>query len=81
MIWEKHILGLSNPKQLVDTVLYLFGVHFALRATVEHRALCVGPKSQLTLGLDRDKRFLEYSEDVSKTRQGGIDHRNIGFTK
>ena len=29
-MWKQNILGSSNPKQLVDTILYLFGVHFAL---------------------------------------------------
>ena len=78
LMWDLNVLGSGTPKQLVDTVLYLLGVHFALRATVEHRALRVGPKSQLTLGLDRDRRYLENREDVSKTRQGGIDHHNVG---
>ena len=78
MMWAKDILGSSNPKQLVHTLLYMFGVHFALWASVEHRSLCIGPNSQLKLGLYRDKRFFEYSEDVSKTCQGGIDHRNVG---
>ena len=78
LMWAKNVLGSSTPKQLVHTLLYMFGVHFALRASVEHRSLRIGPKSQLKLGLDRDKRYLEYSEDVSKTRQGGIDHRNVG---
>ena len=78
LMWDKNVLGSSSPKQLVDTVLYLFGVHFALRASVEHRSLRIGPRSQLRLGIDRDKRFLEYSEDVSKTRQGGLAHKNVG---
>ena len=78
MMWASNVLGSSNPKQLVHTVLYMFGVHFALRASVEHRSLRVGPNSQLKLGLDRDKRYVEYSEDVSKTHQGGINHHNVG---
>ena len=78
LMWHLNVLGSSTPKKLVNTMLYMFGVHFALRATVEHRSLRIGPNSQLSLGLDRDKRFLEYREDVSKTRQGGIEHRNVG---
>ena len=27
-MWEKNILGSSNPKQLVDTILYLFWCTF-----------------------------------------------------
>ena len=56
----------------------MFGMHFTLWATVEHRSLCIGPNSQLHLGTDRDKRYLDFYEDVSKTRQSGIDHRNVG---
>ena len=77
-MWEANVLGSSNPKQLVETIFYLFGVHFALRVSVEHRSLRIGTKSQLSLGLDRDKRYIEYREDVSKTRQGGLDHKNVG---
>ena len=39
MMWEKKVLGSSNPNQLIDTILYLFRVHFALRPSVEHRSL------------------------------------------
>ena len=78
MMWASNVLGSSNPKQLVHTVLYMFSVYFTLHVSVEHRSLCVGPNSQLKLGLDRDERYLEYSEDVSKTHQGGINHRNVG---
>ena len=76
-MWERHILGSSNPKQLVDTMLYLFGVHFALCAGAEHHALCVGPCSQITLHSDGGLRYLLYHEDVSKTKQGGLQHRKI----
>ena len=41
-LWAKNILGSLNPKQLVDTILYMFGVHFTLCAGQEHRSLRVG---------------------------------------
>ena len=41
LMWERNVLGSSKPKQLVHTILYLFGVHFALRASVEDRSLRV----------------------------------------
>ena len=76
-MWLRKILGSETPKQLVDTLLYLFGVHFAMRAGVEHRSLRVGEKSQITLHMENGLRFLLYKEDVSKSNQGGLDHRKI----
>ena len=76
-MWECNILGSSNPKQLVDTILYMFGVHFALHAGVEHRSLRVGENSQITIHQENSIRFLLYKEDVRKTRQGGLKHRKI----
>ena len=39
MLWQSGVLGSDSPKQLIETLLYLFGLHFALRAGVEHRSL------------------------------------------
>ena len=30
-LWSKGVLGDSNPQQLLDTIVYLFGIHFALK--------------------------------------------------
>ena len=68
--------GGSNPKQLVDTILYMFCVHFALRAGVEHRSLRVGPNSQITVHVENSLKYLLYKEDISKTRQGGLKQKN-----
>lgn len=78
-MWLEGVLGDSNPKQLVDTMLYLLGVHFALRAGKEHKALRVGERSQLVLKFDQNARvhYLEYTEDTSKNNQGGLKHRHI----
>ena len=76
-MWLHNILGSSNPKQLVETILYLFGVHFAMRAGVEHRSLRVGLTSQITIHSENGVRYLLYKEDVSKTKQGGLKHRKI----
>ena len=78
-MWEKGLLGSSNPKQLVNTLVYMFGIHFALRADAEHRALRVGVKSQIVEEFDGQLglRFLHYTEDQSKNHQGGLDHRKV----
>ena len=76
-MWSCKILGSDTPKQLVDTLLYIFGVHFAMCAGVEHHSLRVGDKSQITMHMENGLRYLLYKEDVSKTRQGGLNHRKV----
>ena len=45
-MWESNILGEENGRQLVETLVYLFDLHFALRGGKEHRRLrCVNPQS------------------------------------
>ena len=36
-LWSIGALGDDTPTKLVDTVLYLLGIHFALRAADEHK--------------------------------------------
>ncbi|XP_046337993.1 transcriptional regulator QRICH1-like [Haliotis rufescens] len=78
-LWKKGALGDSSPQQLLDTVLYLTGLHFALRGGKEHRALRLHLNPQIT-GPYTDqngRRYLEYVEDVSKTNPGGIRERKV----
>ncbi len=51
-MWEKGILGDSEPEQLVNTVLYLIGLHFALHAVNEYKALKTGVYSQFKVKYD-----------------------------
>lgn len=78
-LWDQGVLGDSTPRQLVNTLLYMVGVHFALRAGNEHRNLRVGPNSQFDYGYDEvvQKRYLQYTEDCSKNNQGGLNQRKI----
>lgn len=69
-LWEMGILGDSDPTTLVNTMVYVFGLHFALRGRDEHRRL---RPSQLTIRAANDgRRYVQYREDVSKTRSGGL---------
>ena len=65
-------------KQLLHPLFYLIGVNFALRGGEKHRRLRVGSGSQLSIvQLSGGREVLRYSEDVSKSNQGGIKHRKI----
>ena len=66
-LWAKNILGEDSGTQLVETLVYLFGLHFALRGGKEHRRLrCVNPRIVLKYD-DKGKKYLEYTEGISKT--------------
>ena len=76
LLWETgFFLGDTNPQQLLDTVLFLCGVHFALRSGEEHRSLQL---SQLELVCPKDGRsHLIYTENYSNNNQGGLLHCKV----
>lgn len=77
LLWDSGELGSKNPQQLLNTVLYLFGIHFALRAGQEHRNLRF-IRSQIQLKCDKSgKEYLLYTEDMSKNQQGGLQQRKL----
>lgn len=77
LLWEKGILGSDSPETLRDTLLWIFGLHFGLRAGQEHRSLRM-KNSQISAKVDETgKSYLQYVQDVSKTNSGGLAHRNV----
>lgn len=75
---KHNILGTDTPQKLLDTLLFLLGLNFALRAVQEHRNLRVGKYSQISVMKKRNGlKYLEYKEDVSKTNRGGLQNRNV----
>jgi hypothetical protein len=72
-MWQAGLLGSDSPSTLLNTVIFLVGVHFALRGGDELRKLRHGDLSQIQFIVDLNgQRCLMYKEDVSKARQGGI---------
>ena len=72
------ILGEHTPQQLLETIVYLVGLHCALWGGEEHKMLRrLGCNSQFELIFDSNgARCLRYREDAySKTNQGGISKR------
>ena len=78
IMWEKGILGEDNPTQLLDTILYLLGINYALHGGEEHKCLHrPGFKSQLEIGVDSEGvKCLIFTEDPKhKINQGTLDNQ------
>ena len=76
-MWEKGVLGESNPNQLRDTVLFLLGLNVGLRAGDEHYYLRRDSQelpSQLQFKRnEKGVRCLVYTEDsTTKTNDGSL---------
>ncbi|CAC5422193.1 unnamed protein product [Mytilus coruscus] len=79
-LYDKGILGMDNPQQLLNTLLYLCGLHFALKGGTEHRRLRLNSNPQITGPFqekDAKLRYLLYKKDVSKANAGGLNHRKV----
>ena len=77
-LWSKEVLGDHSPEALLNTMIFMNGLYFALRSGKEHRDIRFH-ESQISLKeRDGERSFLEYVEDGSKNRPGGLKGRHIG---
>ena len=72
IMWQKGVLGESNPEQLQDTVFYFITFHCGVKSGTEHKALRrLGFKSQFQLLTGENQViYLKYTED----KPGGKGH-------
>ena len=75
--WEKGLLGDHSPQALIDTLVFYVSMCFALRSGEKHRHLRYHPAQIELVDPVGGIPYLMYREDVSKTNQGGIQHRKV----
>ena len=81
-LWSLGLLGCTSPEVLLNTVVFMIGKGFALRAGKEHQALrSPGPNFESQLQFLRDDEgywFIRYKEEIGfKTNKGGLKHRKV----
>ena len=69
-------MGDSDPKTLVNTLVFLFGKYFALRSGEEHRSLSLA-QLEVVKGDETECSRLRYSSFGDKNFGGGLQHRRI----
>ena len=77
LLWEKGLLGDHTPDALLNTVVYMNGLYFALRSGKEHRNLRHSPSQIEIVERDGERPYLLYTEDCSKNHPGGLKGRRI----
>ena len=83
-MFECGALGKNDPETLLRTVIYMLGLHLALRGGVEHyRLRRPGFNCQITTDVDESsgQEILVYKEDpLQKCNQGGLRSKNSNKT-
>ncbi len=77
LLWQKKLLGDHSPQSLVATILYMNGLYFALRSGQEHRQLRHDPCQISIHERPNERAYLEYTDDISKNRSGGLKGRKL----
>ena len=75
VFWMNDMLGDSSPQTLLDTMVYMNRLYFAMRSGSEHRALCFEPCQIEVIKQEDQRPYLVYTEDSSKNRPGDLKGR------
>ena len=75
ILWQKGLLGDHTPQVLLDTIISMNGLNFALHK--EHRQLRFSPPQIELVEKPGEIAYLVYREDISKNRPGGLKGRKM----
>uniref|UniRef100_A0A1X7V9A0 ZMYM2-like/QRICH1 C-terminal domain-containing protein n=1 Tax=Amphimedon queenslandica TaxID=400682 RepID=A0A1X7V9A0_AMPQE len=74
-LWSHGVLGNSDPYKLLDTLVLLLGVNFALRSGKEHWSF--RPDMIEFIEKEDESSYLQYIEPGSKNNPGGLNERKL----
>ncbi len=72
LMWEKGVLGDSNPVSLNYAVFYTLSQHFGTRGRQEHHQIRVEELKFVKSAVTGGTEYVEWVEGLTKTRQGGL---------
>lgn len=75
ILWKRKLLGDHSPEALLNTMVYMNGLYFALRSGSEHRQLRHNPCQIQVIENPGERPYLRYTEDTSKNHPGGLKGR------
>lgn len=75
-LWQAGVLGAHNPQALLNTMIYMNGLYFALCSGDEHCQLKHNPCQIQLIECPGERPYLKYTEDISKNHQGGLKGHN-----
>ena len=77
LMWESKVLGDHCPQSLLNTMIYMNGLYFALRSGEEHRSLRRSPCQIEVVERPGERAYLVYREDISKNHPGGLKGHKV----
>ena len=75
-LWEKNILGDHSPESLLNTIIFMNGLYFALRSGDEHRQLRHKPCQIQVVENEGERPYLLYTEDIQRTTWEDLKDEN-----
>ena len=66
VLWQKGLLGKATPQTLLDTMVFMNGLYFALHSGREHHQLQFKPCQIELVERTGRRAYLQYVEDIKK---------------
>ena len=77
LMWESKVLGDHCSQSLLNTMIYMNGLYFALRSGEEHRSLRRSSCQIEVVERPGERAYLVHREDIAKNHPGGLKGRKV----